>query len=113
MPLTRTFKSTVKARATQDATFRAALLSEGVETLLSGDIQNAKSALRSYINATIGFESLARTTGTPPKSLMRMFGPRGNPSARNLSAVLKHLQQNAGFDLQVTPVRRNAKGGRK
>ena len=35
---------------------------------------------RDYINATIGFEALAALTHTPAKSLMRMFGPKGNPS---------------------------------
>jgi DNA-binding phage protein len=103
MPLSRTFKSTIKDRAQKDSRFRAALLSEGIETLLAGDIDTAKSLLRDYINATVGFEDLARRTGTPPKSLMRMFGPRGNPSARNLSAVLSHLQRNSGVSLRVRP----------
>lgn len=101
MPLTRSFKDTVQARAQRDANFRAALLREGVASLLAGDIEVAKAILRDYINATVGFEKLAQTTGTPPKSLMRMFGPRGNPSARNLSTVLKHLQHNSGVSLRV------------
>ncbi|CAN5450874.1 hypothetical protein BH10PSE11_BH10PSE11_17760 [soil metagenome] len=87
MPLSRSFKRTVKDRAARDARFRAALFSEGVETLLGGDVQTAKSLLRDYINATVGFEDLARRTGTPPKSLMRMFSKAGNPSARKLAAV--------------------------
>lgn len=103
MPLSRTFKATIKDLVQKDARFRAALLSEGVKTLLSGDVGTAKSLLRDYINATLGFEDLARRTGTPPKSLMRMFGPRGNPSARNLSAVLKHLQHKSGISLRVLP----------
>jgi len=101
MPLSRSFKRTVRARAQRDTEFRAALLSEGVEALLAGEVDAAKSTLRTYINATVGFEKLARTTGTPAKSLMRMFGPRGNPSARNLSAVFKHLQRNSGVSLRV------------
>ena len=101
MPLTRSFKETVQARAKRDAAFRDALLTEGVETLLAGDVDAAKAILRNYINATVGFERLAQTTGTPTKSLMRMFGPRGNPSTRNLSAVLKHLQKSSGLNLRV------------
>jgi DNA-binding phage protein len=101
MPLSRSFKRTVKDRATHDATFRAALLSEGVETLIAGDVQAGKALLRDYINATVGFEDLARRTGTPPKSLMRMFSRGGNPSTRKLSAVLKQLQRNSGFSLRV------------
>lgn len=111
MPLTRSFKDNVQSRAQHDESFRTALLSEGVESLIAGDIETAKSAIRNYINATVGFENLARTTGTPPKSLMRMFSRRGNPSARNLAAVLKHLQKNSGVKLQVQPISRRSDAG--
>lgn len=102
MPLTRSFRDTVKARADHDAKFRDALLSEAVEALLAGDLDVGKSVLRDYINATVGFESLAAATGTPAKSLMRMFGPRGNPNARNLFSVLGHLQRSSGISLHVS-----------
>ena len=103
MPLTRSFKDTVKARADRDPKFREALLTEGVEALLAGDLDVGKSILRDYINATVGFESLAEATGTPAKSLMRMFGPQGNPNARNLLSVLGQLQRTSGINLHVTP----------
>ncbi len=32
-----------------------------------------------------------------------MFGPRGNPQARNLFGVIGYLQKEAGFDLHVAP----------
>jgi DNA-binding phage protein len=76
-------------------------LTEGVEALLNGDLDTGKAVLRDYINATVGFERLADATGTPPKSLMRMFGPRGNPNARNLFSVIGHLQKASGIHLQV------------
>jgi len=101
MPLTRSFKETVRARVQRDPAFRAALLTEGVEALLSGDIETGKAVLRDYINATVGFEQLAAATGTPSKSLMRMFGPAGNPSARNLFSVIGELQKAAGVNLQI------------
>jgi hypothetical protein len=31
-----------------------------------------------------------------------MFGPSGNPQARNLFAVISHLQRDAGLTLHVT-----------
>jgi hypothetical protein len=37
-----------------------------------------------------------------PKSLIRMFGPRGNPQARNLLNVLGYLQKRVGLELHVT-----------
>ena len=58
MALTRDFKETIQARVARDPAFREALLKEGVECLLSGDVETGKTALRSYINATIGFEAL-------------------------------------------------------
>jgi DNA-binding phage protein len=93
MPLTREFKETVKARAERDSAFRAALLKEAVELLLDGDLETGKSVLRDYINATVGFEKLARATGTPAKSLMRMLGPNGNPRADNLLTLTAKLQR--------------------
>ncbi len=64
--------------------------------------------LRDYIKATDGFEKLGRATGTPPKSLIRMFGPRGNPRARNLFGVLGHLQKRDGLTLRVTSVQKRS-----
>ena len=105
MPLTRDFKATVQARAELDQEFREGLLKEGVECLLAGDVETGKIVLRVYINATIGFEELGSVTGRPPKSLMRMFGPAGNPHARNLFEVISRIQQHEGIQLEVNPVR--------
>ena len=105
MPLTRAFKDTVKARAKRDAAFRDALLTEGVDALLAGDMDIGKAILRDYINATVGFDKLAEDTGTPAKSLMRMFGPRGNPNARSLFSIIHRLQSASGVSLRVRPSR--------
>ncbi len=101
MALTRSFKDTIQARAQSDVAFREALLSEGVDALLAGDVDVGKAVLRDYINATIGFDRLSAATGTPSKSLMRMFGPSGNPNARNLFGVLGELQKQSGIHLHA------------
>ena len=93
MALTRDFKETIKARADQDAEFRKALVTEATECLLNDDFETAKAIFRDYINATIGFEKLADEVGTPPKSLMRMFGPRGNPQAQSLFPVIAYIRK--------------------
>jgi DNA-binding phage protein len=113
MPLTRSFKETVQARAQADPEFREALLTEGLEAFLSGDLESGKAIIRDYINATIGFDNLATVTGTPSKSLMRMFGPSGNPNARNLLTVIGQLQKSSGLSINVgatrkAPIRRKA-----
>ena len=105
MPLTRDFKETVQARAERDPAFREELLKEGVECLLAGDVDTGKIVLRDYINATIGFEELGALTNKQPKSLMRMFGPDGNPHARNLFEVISRIQQHEGVQLEVSAVR--------
>jgi DNA-binding phage protein len=105
MALTRSFKETVQARAQNDDAFREALLAEGMDAFLAGDLDTGKSVLRDYINATIGFEKLGAATGTPPKSLMRMFSPSGNPNARNLFSVLGELQKQSGVHLHAHSVK--------
>ena len=104
MALTRSFKETVQARATKDAAFRQALFQEAIQLLFSGEIGPGRSVLRDYINATIGFEALAEITQTSPKSLMRMFGPNGNPTVANLFAVIHALQSQTGVHLEVKAV---------
>ena len=105
MSLTRDFKETIQARIERDPAFREQLLKEGVECLLSGDVDTGKAVLRDYINATIGFQELGGLTAKSPKSLMRMFGPNGNPQARNLFEVIGRLQQREGIHLEVHAVR--------
>ena len=102
MALTRNFKKLVQQQVAADPVFREALLREGIETLLGGDVATGKAILRDYIKATVGFEKLGAAIGTLPKSLIRMFGPRGNPQAKNLFNVLGYLQKRAGLQLHVT-----------
>lgn len=103
MPLTTDFKETVRARAQRDPKFRQALLREAVECYLQGDLDTGKALLRDYVNATLGFQKLEERTDIPAKSLMRMLGPKGSPSAANLSSILTALQKTEGvhFELSV------------
>ncbi len=103
MALTKSFKDLVQSRVARDPDFAAALLREGIDTMLAGDVDTGKAILRDYIKATVGFEKLGEATATPPKSLIRMFGPRGNPQARNLFGVIGYLQRRAGIELHVAP----------
>jgi DNA-binding phage protein len=64
--------------------------------------------LRDYINATITFDGLAKKTGLPSKSLHRMLGPRGNPTAECLFGVIKALQASERIRLAVKSTRRAA-----
>jgi DNA-binding phage protein len=101
MALTRDFKETVRARVGRDPKFRKELLREGIESMLTGDMATAKTILRDYINATVGFTELAEATRIPSKSLMRMLGPAGNPRADNLFVIVSFLQRRVGVRFQV------------
>jgi hypothetical protein len=101
MARTRSFKDLVERHVKGDAKFAEALLREGIDAMLSGDLDTGKAIMRDYIKATIGFEKLGAATGAPPKSLIRMFGPRGNPQAKNLFSVIGYLQKRAGLHLHV------------
>ena len=101
MALTRSFTDLVQRHVAEDPAYAEALLREGIDTMLTGDVDTGKAILRDYIKATIGFEKLSEATGAPPKSLIRMFGPRGNQQARNLFNVIGCLQKRAGLQLHV------------
>jgi hypothetical protein len=83
---TKSFKALVQEHVATDRAFAEAPLRDGVETLLSGDVDTGKAILRDYIKATVGFEKLGEATGTQPKSLIRMFGPRETPRPEIYSA---------------------------
>lgn len=101
MALTKDFRETVRARAQREPAFRRALLQEAVEQMLAGDIDTGKALIRNYVNATVGFQELAQSVHTPAPSLMRMFGPRGNPKASNLFGVIVELQKREGIDFAL------------
>src|SRR2546427_8062419 len=101
MARTGSFKQLVQHHVKSDPAFAEALLREGIDAMLKGDVETGKTILRDYIKATVGFEKLGEATGAPPKSLIRMFGPRGNPQARNLFSVIGYLQKRAGVRFHV------------
>ena len=109
MALTRDFKATVKARAENDPEFRAALLEEAVDAFVQGDVDAGKIMLRDYVNATVGFEPLAKAVKKEPKSLMRMLSASGNPTTKNLFQVISHLRKKAGVNLKVVSVEASRK----
>ncbi|MDE2091045.1 MAG: transcriptional regulator [Gammaproteobacteria bacterium] len=101
MGLTRHFKDTVQTRAARDAAFRKALLTEALDAVLDGDLVAGKALLRDYVNATLGFEGLAKRTGIPTKSLHRMLGRTGNPTVANFAIILEALAEHEDIEFQI------------
>ena len=55
MAKTGSFKELVQTRAKNDKKFAEALLREGIDAMLSGDVETGKTILRDYIKATVGW----------------------------------------------------------
>ncbi|HEY1935779.1 MAG TPA: hypothetical protein VGG99_27545 [Acetobacteraceae bacterium] len=104
----------VQEHVAEDPDFAGALLREGIAAMLAGELDVGKDVLREYIKGSIGFERLGTEIGMQPKSLIRMFGPRGNPQARNLFTVIEYLLKHSGIELEiVSRARRSGSGKRR
>ena len=101
MGLTRRFRETVVARVEREPRFARALLDESLTLFLNGEPDTAKLLLRDLINATLGFEELARRTGKPSKSLHRMLSDSGNPTMASLSAILVALKKSLNVEIRA------------
>jgi DNA-binding phage protein len=101
MPLSREFKHTIRERAARDPAFRLAMLEDALSALDVGEATDAKILLRDFINATVGFPALGEAVGRHPKTLMRMFSPKGNPTLDALADVLKELAGREGYVVRV------------
>lgn len=108
MALTRDFKHTVAARARRDPAFAKAMLDEAAMLFLNGEPEAARLILRDLVNATVGFERLARQTAKPAKSLHRMLSPKGNPSMDNLAVIFGAIRRNLKVGIAVHTVERAA-----
>ncbi|MBE0574613.1 MAG: transcriptional regulator [Desulfuromonadales bacterium] len=104
MPLSRSFRETVMARAQRDPEFRAELISEATSAFLSGDIEAGKGLLRDYLNATGSLPNIARTLSKDDKSVRRMLGPNGNPTLKNFIELLHACQQEEHVRFEVRVV---------
>lgn len=101
MTSTTDFYDTIRERSESDADFRISLLETAAESIISGDLEEGKVALRLYIKTSIGYKQIADLTGIHPKSLVRMLGPDGNPQASNLTNLLAQALQQEGIRIEV------------
>src|SRR5271156_139982 len=108
MALTRDFKRTVVARVERDPAFAKELLDEATALLIGGEAETARVILRDLVNATLGFESLAKLTDVPSKSLHRMLSPKGNPSMDNLAAIFQAVSSKISRTIRTARPRKVA-----
>ena len=100
--LTAPLDQIVEERVAREPAFAVDLLREAAECLLGGELSVARDLVRCVIKGSMGYAELSRRTGKPETSLIRMFGPNGNPTAENLSSVFAQLQQAGGVKLRVS-----------
>jgi len=101
-PLTRPFNELVEEHVKNDPAFSQALLAEAAQCFFDGEFGVARDLIRKVIKGSMGYAELSRRTGTPEKSLVRMFGPHGNPTGENITNVFTHLQRHGGVNLLVS-----------
>jgi len=98
MPLTRDFRETVYEAAQRDPAFRRGLLTRGFAVAHSADAEDravGPAHLRDYVNATIGFQELAKK----PQSLMRMLSDKGTPRLSEFAELVDCLYDYDGIHL--------------
>ena len=101
MALTREYKQTIVARLQRDYKFARALYTEALNALLEGETDEGLSMLRDLVHAGITFKALARETGLGEKALHRMLSRRGNPTTRNLIAIIQAVCEDLGIQPRV------------
>ncbi|MBC8256149.1 MAG: transcriptional regulator [Candidatus Marinimicrobia bacterium] len=102
--LTRDYRETIQNRLKKDPEFAKHLLDEAVSEFLNDNPESARILLREIVNATIGFEQLAKKTSNNSKSLHRMLSARGNPSMNNLTNIFGVLKQNLNVNFEIHAV---------
>lgn len=105
MTLTRDSSQTIIERVKRDPAFAKALFDEALTLFLNGEPDTARLVLRDLVNATVGFEWLAATTGKPAKSLHRMLSTNGNPSMDNLAIIIGALRKRLGVKIATRAVK--------
>ncbi len=101
MALAHDFRQTLVERIKRDPAFAKALLDQAATLFRNGEPDTPHLILRDVVNATVGFETLARLTDRPSKSLHRMLSSNGNPSMGNLAAIFAPLCDRLKVDIEV------------
>jgi hypothetical protein len=96
MALTRSYKELVQKPVASDPA-----IGEEIDTMLADDVDTGKGDPARQHQGDGWLREAWRGDRHQPKSLIRMFGPRGNPQARNLFGIIGYLQKQAGVELHV------------
>ena len=101
MPLTREFKALVVVRAEKDAQFRRGLITEALSMILRGETTAGRLMIRDYINATGAMNDIAAKLGKQKPAIVRMLGPKGNPTLESFIPVVQACAEREHIELSV------------
>jgi hypothetical protein len=68
MARTKSFRDLVQHHVRGDSKFAEGILREGIDAMLSGDLDTGKTIIRDYIKATVGFEKLGAAPARRPRA---------------------------------------------
>ncbi len=111
MPLTRNYQETINRRVERDPSFRISILQEALKALIDNDIRTCMVLLRTYVNATIGFKTLAAELGKQPNTIMKLLSSSSAPANSGLLIVLlivNHLKKREGLEFNLTVGRKTS-----
>ena len=113
MTVTRMFGAPLHRRASADPGFAEALLREGLEMMLAGDVDTGKAILRDYIKATVGFERLGERP-TPRRKVSSACSAREATRRPEISfGVIAYLQRRRSEDAWYAFSRRQIQAARR
>lgn len=104
IPFTTDFEAIVVSRIKRDEQVAQNLYNRAITCFLNGDTATSRLLLRDLVNATIGFEQLAKETSKPSKSLHRMLSANGNPTMDNLALIFKIVGEQLETNLEVRAI---------
>ncbi len=96
---TVSWKDSLKDMVARNPHFADEMLEDALNSILSGEVDEGRILLRNYVNATIGFQELARRTGKHDKNLMRTLSRTGNPTAANLFEIIQACTKAEGVTI--------------
>jgi hypothetical protein len=103
MALTRSFKDLGQTRIAREPSFGEALLREGIDALLTGDVNTGKAILRDYIQRSAS-RSWARRSGRNGREHDSDAWNSRQSAGTEFVWVIGHLQKQAGVEFSVETV---------
>ena len=93
---------------------RAAMLAEGVQCMLNGEIEVGRGLVQYCVEANMGCAGVADVAGQTVESIAWMFGRGGNPGMREFFEAVHCIGRREGVELEVRAVRvGSSDGGRR